>query len=307
MDLNSSSNAHRRIAALLLICLSVLISVELAARLLVPRISQIESRTVNEQREALNIKQPSNTSPTILLLGNSLLRTAIDVPLLQERLETKWIVRRFVVESTNYIDWYYGIRNLLDSGSRPRVIAIMLNTQQFLSDDIRGTYSAYHLFSTLDTIRAGIRTKMHLTEVTGLLVGHASGYYGLREEMRKFAFQSIVPQADKLTSLLLPPARTDGLTLSLVETKGVARLAELQQLCSDFVVRCIFMVASEIRPSKTRARLVSLSEETGLASAHIDLDQDLSEHHFAEDHFHYSQSGSIVYTENLARALKDIL
>ena len=307
MNCSRQAEWKRQILLLLFACGIVYLSIELIARYLVPHISQIESRTAAEDSAARSIARSADGRHTLLLLGNSLLRTAVDLPLLHAGLAPNWSVRRYVVESTNYIDWYYGIRGLLESGSAPDAIALMLNVRQFLSDDIRDTYSAYRLFSAADTVRAGIRAGKHPTEIASLLIGHFSAYYGLRLEIRKYAFQKIVPESESLTRLLLAVPSTEKVSLERVETKGLARLRELGGLCKKYVVRCIFVVPPEMNPPEIRSWLVTIAEAEGFASARFDLTQQLPSHYFEPDHFHFSEQGATAYTSHLVRSLQGIL
>jgi len=53
------------------------------------------------------------------MLGNSLLLEGVEFPGLSRDLRPEIEARRFVVDNTSYLDWYYGIRSLLRRGARP--------------------------------------------------------------------------------------------------------------------------------------------------------------------------------------------
>jgi hypothetical protein len=77
----SHSRGFGRDSALLVLCvLAVLGSVELMVRLSLHKVSRIEGRTESEHRSALAIRSGSNTSPTVLVIGSSLLLFAVDFP-----------------------------------------------------------------------------------------------------------------------------------------------------------------------------------------------------------------------------------
>ena len=121
------------LAALLLLVL------EAGTRVGFHRISRIESRTAAEYTQVQAIRGPvRDGAPVILLLGNSLLLEGVDYDRIRTLMQRDARVVRFVIENTDYLDWYYGIRRLLAEGSRPAVIVLCLNTQQLRSSAIRG-------------------------------------------------------------------------------------------------------------------------------------------------------------------------
>jgi hypothetical protein len=305
------------IAALLLVCTSLYAVAELAARYIVPRISNVDSRTAAEQYAALRIASAKDAAPTLLIVGNSLMRTGINIPMLQDRLRPEWRVQRFIIESADYLDWYYGIRRLLAAGSRPAAIILMLTPRQLLTDSVRGPYTAYWLFSATDTVRVGMRGGYHPTEIAGMLSGHFSAYYGKRVELRKVFFQKVVPDALALTQMLLPEkVATDTITFDQIDIQGRDRLKELKSLCRSYGVRLVFLVPTPQGPYVLRQQLIALTGELGLGGPKLDVgfgseklmgDGTWPDSLFADDHWHFSDEGAAAFTTNLGNALKDYL
>ena len=300
---------HRRlIAALLAVCVLALLAAEVLGRFVVPRVSRIEGRAETELREVRALSRDPGQPPALLLLGNSLLNSAVvDGARVQQAVQSKWQVHRLVVLNTQYLDWYYGMRNLVREGEAPQVVALMLNAQQLLSNDIRGAYSAYRLFGAADSIRAGRDAGLHITEISGLVVGHFSGYYGLRLELRKFAFQKLVPDAEIMSVALVRGAvrRADPTVIDL-STEGARRIAALRALCNERKVRCLFLVPPEIHDSDARRQLVELAEAAGLEARRFDVGAAWPVSHFDVDRFHFSQVGADAYVEFLAQRLHEL-
>jgi hypothetical protein len=236
-----SSAVGGHVLRLLAVILAGLILVEALARVAVPRISRIESRVTREREEARHLGARGAGPPPVLIVGNSLLLFAVDVDGLQQRLSPEWRLHRFVIESSGYVDWYFGLRNLFERGNRPAAVVLMLSADQLVSDEIRGTYSAYHLFSLRDSVAAGVRAHMHPTEISGLVLGNLSAFYGIREDIRKFALQKVVPGAAGLAALsVAQPRRSGSMDPGRLDREARARLAELSSLCAAYEVRCLF-------------------------------------------------------------------
>ena len=304
------------IAMLLIMSAGVMCATELASRLVVPKISRIESIVESEQRAANSIGVSGSARPTLLIVGNSLLKTGVDMPALRQSLAPEWHVQRFMIEQTDYLDWYFGLQNLLENGNKPAAIALMLNARQVLANSVRGSYSAYRLFSAVGTVRAGLSAGYHPTEISGMLVGHFIAYYGLRAELRKFAFQRVVPGAVPLAALILREPVPSAINTAQFDAVGRDRLEAFGRLCKRYAVRCLFLVPPSQKNSPARLELVSLAGQAGLSGPELDVgfsagplrDGDAwGDQFFDVDHFHFSPAGAAAYTLRLGHALKRIL
>ena len=305
------------IFALLAVCAAVALAVELGARWVMPRISKIDSRTLTEQLAANKIGTPAAGEKTLLIIGNSLMRSGINIPQLQQAMRPRWQVRRLIVENTDYLDWYYGLRKLFADGNRPTAVALMLTPRQLLAGGVRGEYTSYYLFSAADTLRVGVRAHYHPTQISSMLVGHYSAYYGKRIEIRKVAFQKVVPDAVALVSMLMPEAvAKDVITPAQIDELGGARLAEIKALCSAFHVRLVFLVPTPQHGAPALDRVAAVAERLGLASerlavgfgeANRDRDGIWPDKFFDTDHWHFSEEGAAAYTARLAPALEAVL
>ena len=123
---SSTSSSETRIALWAVKCFLITVTViilgmELAARHLVPVVSWNTRRFHEECSDVMEIRRNSKTAdPGILLLGNSLTYTDIDLGTLNNALEPAGQVHRWAVDNTNYLDWYYGLRRIFRAGATPR-------------------------------------------------------------------------------------------------------------------------------------------------------------------------------------------
>ena len=137
----------RAIIVLLSLVMLALLSSELLARFVVQSHSNVEVMMRKEHEEALRLSPASNGRPKqLLIVGSSFVGMDLDVALLRQQLAPAWEVHRYWLYNTLYNDWYYGLKRLLDEGSRPDAIAVTFATTSYYGSGIRGDYSSYHLF-----------------------------------------------------------------------------------------------------------------------------------------------------------------
>src|ERR1700680_4171739 len=77
----SRQSIQRATVSLILVITGIMLSAALSARFLFPRISHIQQRIVQDQRQVLAFRTPPrDAEPFILLVGNSLLLRGLDYP-----------------------------------------------------------------------------------------------------------------------------------------------------------------------------------------------------------------------------------
>jgi hypothetical protein len=182
---------------------------EAATRVGFERVSKLERRTAIEYREARTLTgTAAGQTPSVLVLGNSLIYEAMDYPAIQKAAAPEVRVQRFVIEQTHYLDWYYGIRRLVAEGSRPDYMVLCLAPTHLVNNVIRGEYSSYYLFQASD-IRSVARDEGYsLTQETGLFAAHYSLYYAGRANLRVFLMNRLdTPYADLLHYFTLNPPK----------------------------------------------------------------------------------------------------
>lgn len=278
-------------------------AMELGARLLIPKISRIESRVVAERR--LAVAPPAIGKTNVLLLGNSLLNADVDLEALRAGMGSAFLIRRFVVEQTGYWDWYFGIRRLLDEGARPDVIILMLGRHDLLSDSIRGDYFAHRLMGTRDVFRVASDLKLHPTTAANLLAANLSAFYGLRSEIRKVLMGKLMPDVPLFIHNLTMThgGETSPLELS---SRGCSRLSALKATCAEHQARLVFILAPE--PRSNEPIVAPFKEAMAACDVSVVLAMQggqLKEAEFT-DGYHMNQKGARRYTEALVPELEKI-
>ena len=118
--------------------------------------------------------------PTVLLVGNSLLLARSRLSEDPREMAPDARVLGFVIENTEYLDWYYGLRHLFASGVRPSTVVLCLNLGQTVSSRTLGDYSARHLFGVSDLLPVAHDAGMDATRTSGLVLAHWSAFYASR-------------------------------------------------------------------------------------------------------------------------------
>jgi hypothetical protein len=294
-----TAHAYRTWSIRALLCLALFcVGLEGLTRFGFAHISHIEARIARDHKAALAIRKGS--SPTVLLVGNSLMLEGIDEPRLRDALAGQANAVRFPIEQTQYLDWYYGLRRLFDEGSRPDMVVLCMNAVHLIATNIRGDYSAYYLFRLADIPEIAREIHYDLTKTSSLVLSRFSLFYAGRSALRNFALVS----TDHPYALLLQ--RMGGAPPHLppdaeMERVAEARLRDLQALCSSHGARFVYLVAPGFGPGEDW--LVQAGART-----HTDVMipfylNELSRDKF-RDGFHLNGTGARLFTDRFARMLK---
>lgn len=286
-----------------LICLACFcVLVEVVTRVGFTHISHLESRTAAEHKAALHVIR-SSTVPSLLLLGNSLPLEGIDVPQLNAGLGGRTSVTRFVIEQTQYLDWYYGIRRLFRDESKPNIVLLCMDTTHLMSTQTRGEYSAFYLFRLQDIPAVSREAGYNLTQTAGLVLAHYSLFYAGRTSMRNFLLNRVDPAyANLLHNLGSAQGRS---AARKPEEKMMAeRLIRVRQLCEENGSRFIFLLPPG--HGKGEHELLSAGQKTGttvIVPIHLNA--------FGPDKFrdgyHLNATGRQIFTQELINRLQTYL
>jgi hypothetical protein len=230
------------ITGLFVIAVALCSIAEVAARFSLNHISRLHQRIVQERAAAQAVRPGlPGQPPTMLFVGNSLLLAGVDFPQLVNRTASRFRVSRFVVEQTNYYDWYYATAHLLRKGARPDYLLLCLNPRQLSDNAIRGEFSARFLFGLEDIWPAARAARADLTTTSGLYLAHFSTFYASRAELRGLLMGKIAPQVPQLSHDLVPAA--SGFTIRGDQTPVFAgRLQACAELCDMYHVKFLFLV-----------------------------------------------------------------
>jgi|ERR1700691_786688 hypothetical protein len=294
---------RRAITAVLVSAVVVLLGAELLSRYAFPRISQIEGRINNDEREALAIRTPALGSPPVaLLVGNSLLLRGLDYPKIRTEMAPEARVVRFVIENTEYLDWYYGLHQMFASGVRPSMVVVCLNLGQTVSSRTLGDYSARHLFGVSELLPVGHEAGMNATQISGLVFAHWSAFYASRATIRNFIFNKADPPyaaaLHELADTAVRPLPMDDVLI--VEAR--ARLNALRQLCRQNGAEFVLLIPPSLGRHNDllamAARLQQVNFDYPLAFGAVGPE------YFRADGVHLNAQGAVLFTDALARCLR---
>jgi len=293
------------------ICFGLMVTLlETGARVAFDRVSHIGKRTAGEYAlaQSLSPGRPvpgkRRDFPTILFVGNSLLLEGVDFPDLQQRVAPDGAqVSRFVIESTSWLDWYYGIRRLLAEGSRPNVIILCLDTPGLMSSSIRGDYSSYYLFQMRDIPAVAREAHYNLTRKSSLIIAHYSRFYADRDNLRVFLLNRLDPEYTKMMHEMTVwggplPSGTE------IERVAEARLAALKAAGAPFGVRCILLVPPGFI---TGEKEISTAAARVGAEVWVPISQDILPPSDYQDGYHLNQDGANIFTAALASKLENLV
>jgi hypothetical protein len=282
----------------------LLLVVEVICRVGIPRLSKIEARLVGEYKAALAIKSGGPKGHSVLMLGNSLLEAAVDVPALKLSLQTEQVFpHRFFVTSTGYIDWYFGIRRLLAEGARPDSIVLVTSDGQLAGSTFNAPSSAWHLVRTRDVLQLAQTVKASNTETSDLLFANLSALYGLREEWRKWLFFKVVPDLPDLMARLTVYDTRLRVRSDLAEHLA-KRLTDLSREAGAYGISFSVVIVPTLADNPMEVRqILARASELSSVPVIVPIPHDELGPEFYSDGFHLNQTGMRRFTPRLRDAL----
>jgi hypothetical protein len=278
----------------------VLAMAELGARYLYPRMSRLEHRIVADERQVASLAaRAENDPPSVLLLGNSLLLHALEYPKIQKDLAPNVHAVRYVIENTDYLDWYYGLRRLFAKGVRPSKVVLCLNLGQTLSHEVLSS-SPRHLFRVRDLLAVSRDAGMDTTESSNLVFSHFSAFYASREGIRNYLLNvSDPPYARELNRLARQPPIFPSKEEMLQESR--IRLKQIDELCRQNGAQFVLVLPPALGDRSdlllTAGSLEGVDVVAPIASGALGVE-------FFLDHFHVNEKGAALFTEALERDLR---
>ena len=292
---------RRATIALLMILAGVFGSAEFAARVLFPRISHIQRRIVQDQKEVRSLGTAVPQGPaTVLVVGNSLLLYGLDYPRFVTALSPEIRPVRYAIENTDYLDWYYGLKGLLSEGVRPTQVVVCLNLGQTLDPGILGEYSAHHLFRARDLLAVSREAGLDNTRTSGLFFAHWSAFYADRVHIRNYILNvSDRPYADVMNALARVPPNFPPDDDAVQQSR--LRLRAIMKLCQDNHVDFVFVV-----PPALKRHDELLAKAGSLENVTVDIPVPLGSlgPEYFLDGFHLNEKGAELFTDALARDLQ---
>ena len=290
----------RDIVMLLALVCAIVVAFELATRFGVTRLTKVASRVDEEYQQALAIRKGEQKK--VLFLGNSLLDAAVNISRVQSAFLPGREVKRFMIEQTNYDDWYYGMRRLFQEGSRPDIVVLCLTATNLAVSGVRGEYFAYYMMEPGDLPSVAGELGLHPTEALNMLFANVSNFYGMRSEIRKVIMGRWMLFTRPLMALITHKAPRP-ITDDNVRAIARARLERLKKTANQYGAEFVLVMP----PMLTNER----SEIVAQAGAAVNvpviaIPRLLKPRHFT-DGYHASSEGAAIYTQRLIPLLDQVL
>ena len=279
---------------------AILCFTEIAVRYVVMPKSRIMRRISQDKAEAQHLG-----SRDILVVGNSLLNLGLDLPLFKQHMAPEWIGHRFIVESTNFSDWYFGLKHLFDKGSRPYAVGVTLTPRQLATRTVQGDTFGFHLMGLQDLFQVASQTGMHRTAVASMALANRSAFYGFRGDLRKLLMFTIYPGLPDLADLFNRPAPL--LSPEEAYQGALPSLREFKELGQRYGTRIVIIIPPVVTAEETAPRVVRAGPEAGVAVLVPVPSGSIGEEYFGKDRYHLNEKGMAVFTPRLASALKEHL
>ncbi len=291
---------------LLTLCVAFAAGLELAARYWLPRIRSIDARFDRELGRAGQLRPVAGQPVPILIVGNSLMQKAISFPLLNDKLAPEYAGTRFVVEDTDYFDWYYGLSRLFREGARPKAVVLVLSARQLVAQDVRGDIFAHLLMDRHDLLSVKQSLATDNTVASGLLFANFSRFYGFRSEVHKWFLVRVLPDFPALAAKLRPPPAPLA-SDDQIDNEVTERLRKLAGLCSQYGAQFIMVVPPSTAAHDGSGAVQSAGSHSGVPVLVPFQPQQLPLKLFYTDRFHLNILGAKIFTEALSTELRQVL
>src|SRR5258708_33551603 len=273
---------------------------EVSSPMILARLSHTEQRIAVEMKAAKQLQPLSaDGRPTVLFVGNSLLLEGVQMDKLQEQ-TSQYEVSRFDVEQTHYLDWYFGLRRLLQEGSKPSVIVVTLATDQLASRFTLDEAFAHRQMSTRDFPRVVREVDLGRTTATTYFFAHWSNWQADKGFIRQCVMILAIPNFRELAAHIADhgPHVSDPAVLV-----GAAqqRLPELAQLSRQHGVQIVLLVPPALRPDHS-AEIQQIGEKAGVPVWVPSPPGDFPPSYF-RDGFHLNAVGSGIFTARVSKQL----
>ena len=290
---------------LLTLCAIFCAGLEFGERYALPRIEAMDARITREYAGAEAIRPVPGQPLPILIVGNSLLKKGVNLSLLNQKLQPDYSVTRFVVEDTNYLDWYYGLHRLFLEGARPKAVILVMNARQLIAPDVHGDAFAQLLMDRRDVLALKRTIATDNTVTSSLLFANLSRFYGLRSEVHKTFLLHLLPDFPDLAAKLRPPtpplAADD--EIDRVATK---RLRDIASLCSRYGAQFVLVVPPSITARDGSSAIQKAGNRIGVQVFVPFQPQELPSNLYS-DGFHLNYEGAEVFTQALGSSLPQLL
>lgn len=298
-------SARTGLIALLTGLALILLALEVVSPLILTRLSRIERRVETETQAAHTLRPfTSDGRPTVLLVGNSLLLEGVQLDALQRNLSPQYDVSRLAIEQTHYLDWYFGLRRLLEEGVRPSVIVLTLATDQLASRFTLGESFAHRQMSALDFPLAVRQAKLDKTTASTYWFAHWSNWLADKGFIRQDVLILLVPNFRELAARIADHGPHVGDPAVLLEM-AKQRLPELHDLAQTFGVKIVLLVPPTLRQDYSQ-EVQDMGDKAGVQVWVLSPPGEFPPNLFS-DGFHLNDRGSEIFTARLGNRIRTVI
>jgi hypothetical protein len=280
----------------------IFVALEYLSPVVLAHFSRIERRVVAESHVAATLHPFSaDGRPTLLIAGNSLLLEGVNLDMLRVDVAGQYEVSRLGIEQTHYLDWYFGLRRLLEEGSRPNVIVLSLATDQLASQFTLGESFAHRQMSARDFPRAIHEAALDRTTASTYFFAHWSRWLADKGFIRQRMLAMLVPHFLQLAARIAD----HGSHIHDPETLcNMARLrfAELHEISQQYGVRIVLLVPPSQREDYSQ-KIQEIGNKQGVPVWVLSPPGEFPRD-FYRDGFHLNDHGSEVFTARLVQQIR---
>jgi hypothetical protein len=290
--------------ALLGLCAITILGIEISSSYLLNHSSLTYTRVSHQYGEALKARHAGpGESPSVLLVGNSLLLHGIQLDRLHSLTSDAMRVYPIFLEQTGYYDWLYGLRKMFREGARPDVVVLGVGVNYFLMNGIRQDYVPMMFLDSRDTLGLASDLGLDRTATSNLWLAHASTFWDTRGAIRTQVLNHFVPHLEELFSLVTPrPSVPEGREFAAI---SIPHLQRLRRLCEEHETKLILLVPPTLSSEGEINEMVNAAGAAGVdVSVPIDPAK-LSAEFYQPDGMHLNQQGAVLFTSALAKDLPE--
>jgi hypothetical protein len=280
----------------------IFLGFELGSPIILDHLSRTEHRVEGELKAARDLRPTTaDGRPTVLLAGNSLLLEGVQLERLHDELAPQFEVSRLGIEQTHYLDWYFGLRRLLQEGARPSVIVLALGTDQLASKFTLGEEFAHRQMSARDLPLAIQESHLDRTTASTYLFAHWSNWLADKGVIRQRVLILLVPNFRALAGRIADHGAHIRDPAILV---GMARkrLPELEELSRTYGVKIVLMVPPSQREDSSHD-IQKVGADVGVPVWVLSPPGEYPRSLYS-DGYHLNQQGSTDFTSRLAAQIR---
>lgn len=307
--MRSSISDSRRTAThyakvLLGLCAIAVLGIEISSSYVLKHFSLTYTRISHQYQEAVKMHRARpGESPSVLMVGNSLLLHGIQLDRLHSLTSDTMRIYPIFLEQTGYYDWLYGLRKMFHEGAKPDVVVVGVGVNYFLMNGIRQDYVPMMFLDGSDTLGLASDLGLDRTATSNLWFAHVSTFWDTRGAIRTQVLSHFVPNLEGLFSLVTPrpsvPQRHE------FEEVSIPHLQRLRQLCEEHEAKLILLVPPTLSSESDVTEMANAAGEAGVDVSVPINPLTLSAKFYQPDGMHLNEEGAVLFTSALARDLPE--